>query len=100
MADPQPDGEEFERGSLGELGLILVLDGPVEHDTALRAATGWGGDRYVSWVAGARTCVRWHIVMDTTRDTTEVINALRTWAAGSPGATVRGTSPVVVTSCG
>jgi hypothetical protein len=100
VAAPDPDGPEIERGTLGELGLVLVLDGAVEHSTALRAAAGWGGDRYVAWSDGARTCVRWNVVMDTGRDTDEVAAALRRWVARNQGASVRGSDPVVVTSCG
>jgi hypothetical protein len=47
-----------------------------------------------------QTCVRFNLVMDTTRDTTEVVNALRAWAAARRGATVTGTSPIVVRNCG
>jgi len=66
---------------------------------ALKAAEGWGGDHYVAWNSGAKTCVRFNVVMDTAQDSTELVSALRTWAASNPGATVRGTSPVVVTNC-
>ena len=100
VADPSPDGPEIERGSLGELGLLLVVDGAVEHGSALRAAAGWGGDRYVLWKDGARSCLRWNLVMDTARDTNEALAALRAWAGDHRGASVRGLDPIVVTSCG
>ncbi|MDQ3980047.1 MAG: hypothetical protein M3314_10915, partial [Actinomycetota bacterium] len=97
---PAPDGTAIDSGTLGELGLILVLDGAVEHPDALRAAAGWGGDRYVVWEDGALTCLRWNLLMDTARDTSEVLAALGAWARTRRGASVRGGDPVVVTSCG
>ncbi|MFN2504041.1 MAG: hypothetical protein ABR540_07405, partial [Acidimicrobiales bacterium] len=100
VADPEADGEELERSSLGELGLILVLEQAVERDVAFEAAAGWGGDRYVAWRDGDRTCVRRNIMMDTSQDTTEVVGALRAWVRSNPGATLRGSDPVELTSCG
>jgi hypothetical protein len=101
VAEPAAEGRVVDHGVLGELGLLLVLDTAIDHPSALRAAAGWGGDRYVTW-AGPRgaTCVRWDIVMDTARDTAEILAGLRAWAGTRPSATVRGTDPVVVTSCG
>ena len=100
VADPSPDGPEVQRGSLGELGLILALGSRLDRSVAGRAAAGWGGDRYVVWNDRSRTCLRWSLVMDTPRDTDEVVAALRAWVARRPGASVRGVDPVVLTSCG
>jgi hypothetical protein len=97
---PDPDGRVVDRGVLGEMGLRLVLGSAVDGATALRQATGWAADRYVAWADGERTCVRWHVVMDTPADTTDVAAGLRAWAAKNPGARVQGTNPVVVTNCG
>lgn len=100
VARPTADGRPIDRGVLGELGLLLMLDRSVDHDVALRAAEGWGGDSYVAWNDGrGRTCVRTNFVMDTPRDATELSAALRTWAARNRGATVSGTATVVVTNC-
>ena len=100
VANPAPDGPSVERGTLGELGLILVLAGALEHREVRRAAAGWGGDRYVVWEDGPQTCLRWNLVMDTAGDANEVVTALRKWVAVKRGASVAGSDPVVVTSCG
>jgi len=99
VAEPAADGTVADDGVLGELGLGLVLDSAVRHDAAVVAAAGWGGDRYVTWTVGSQTCVRWNIVMDTDRDTTELLAALRPWTAAHAQATVTGTNPVVLTNC-
>ena len=65
-----------------------------------RAAQGWGGDRYVVWSAGGRTCIRWNLVMDTPADTAELVSALRAFTARHRTARVESTEPVVVlTNC-
>lgn len=97
---PPADGKVSDRGAFGELGLVLLLADDLGRNTALRAAAGWGGDRYVAWRSGGRTCVRVRFVMDTPDDTTELASALRDWARGRDGATVSGDGPVVLTSCG
>jgi hypothetical protein len=96
---PEPNGRVVDRGVLGEMGLRLVLGSAVDGATALRQATGWAADRYVTWADGPRTCLRWHIAMDSPADTTDVAAGLRTWATKNPGAKVEGTNPVVVTNC-
>ena len=101
VAPPRADGPVVQEGRLGELGLIQILDTAMTRGLALQAANGWGNDGYVAWTRGAQTCVRANIVMDSSRDTTELVNALRTWArAVGGGATVSGTRPVTVTRCG
>lgn len=99
VAAPAADGSVVDDGSLGELMLQLVVGESVDHDRAAAAAAGWGGDHYVTWTAGRRTCVRLNVVMDTDRDTDELVVALRSWTADHAGATVTGTDPVVVTNC-
>jgi hypothetical protein len=100
VARPSSDSRAIDRGVLGELGLLVMLERAVDHDVAVRAADGWGGDSYVAWNDDrGRTCVRTNFVMDTPRDTTELSAALRAWASRNPGATVSGTSTVVVTNC-
>ena len=99
VARARADGPVVQEGRLGELGLIQILDTAMTRGFALQAANGWGNDSYVAWTSGAQTCVRANIVMDSTRDTTELVNALRTWARTVGGATVTGTRPVSVTRC-
>ena len=99
VARPTADGPVIQEGRLGEVGVLLMLDTAMARGPALQAAAGWGNDGYVAWTSGAQTCVRANIVMDTTRDTTELVNALRVWARAHRGATVTGTSPVTLTRC-
>jgi len=98
---PSSDGPRTLReGVLGEAGVRLLLFGAVDRQMGDRAAAGWGGDRYILWRDGARTCARVKLLMDTVEDTDEVLGGLRAWASKTPGATVQGSGPIVTTSCG
>jgi len=97
---PAADAKVVDEGSLGELGLFLVADATVDHPTAARASTGWGGDTYRAWKDGNRTCIRANIQMDTPADTAQLIDTLRVWAAKHPGATVTGGDPIQINNCG
>ncbi len=96
---PAADGPVVDEGTLGEMGLVLLLDSALDRSVALKAAAGWGGDHYVAWTSGTKTCVRFSVVMDTAQDLSELASALRSWSASHAGSTVRGTTPVVVTNC-
>lgn len=90
---PAADGEVFDEGEIGQLFLQLMLASGLDAGDARRAADGWGGDRFVAWREGERTCLRAVFVMDTPADTAELRSALSRWAAGRPGAaTASGTS--------
>ena len=90
---PAADGPAFDDGEIGELFLLLMLDAELGNRDAVAAADGWGGDRYVAWTDGARTCVRMDFVMDTERDTAELADALGRWAGERSGrATASGPS--------
>ena len=95
---PAADGSVVRRGVLGQLNLLLMLTG-VDNQTATQAASGWGGDRYVAWRDGDRTCIRSTIVMDNPEDNQQLGPALQKWAAARPAATVQGTGPFTITSC-
>lgn len=86
---PGSDGEPERLGVLGELGLRVVLGETLDAAAAARAADGWGGDRFVSWSARGKSCVRVNLRMDTAGDTNEVRDGLRQWAAKHPGAEVK-----------
>lgn len=75
---PPADGEPLADGRVGEL-LIRQWLGRVAGD-------GWGGDRYVRWEAGGRTCVRVDVATDTDDDRTDVLAAGAAWAQSAPGA--------------
>ncbi|HVM01872.1 MAG TPA: hypothetical protein VM263_04310, partial [Acidimicrobiales bacterium] len=98
VAVPAADGPPFDDGEIGELFLLLMLDAELDTADAARAADGWGGDRYVAWADGDRTCVRMDFVMDSDRDADELADALSRWAGErGPGATASGSS---VRTCG
>lgn len=75
---PEPDKgkEAIDQGVLGEYGLLLVLGRLLDLQDALPAVQGWGGDRYVAWRDGDRTCARTNLVMDTSEDAREMRTAL------------------------
>jgi hypothetical protein len=107
VAEPATDGgaKVIDRGVIGEFGLLVLLNPAVTNgtlsQTAMRqAAAGWGGDKYVAWDAGGRTCVRDSFVMDTSADNSELLSALRRWASARSGVTISGTGPILLTSCG
>ena len=99
VAPPAADGEVFDEGVLGELGLLLMLAEEIDGATAARAAAGWGGDWYVAWNQGDQSCVRTEIVMDSAAHSRELSDALAQWASRRQGATASGNGPFIVTAC-
>jgi hypothetical protein len=103
VADPPANGgaKVIDRGVFGEFGFIQQLERVIgDPDEVRRAAAGWGGDRYVAWDEGAKTCVRVDVVMDTPQDADELQLALRRWVdAHKSSATLDGASPIRFTSC-
>lgn len=97
---PPSDGPLLGLGVLGEIGLRLVLGETLDVTAATRAADGWGGDHYVAWSAGSRTCVRVSVHMDSPTDTNEVRDALRVWATKHPGTEIKPEGEITtVTRC-
>jgi hypothetical protein len=80
VPEPAAGGTVFDSGDFGEFGLILVLEKALDQSTTLEAGRGWGGDKYVAWDSGKQACVRDRMVMDTAKDRTQVLDALRRWA--------------------
>ena len=101
VAVPSANGTVIDEGVFGEFGFILqLLDVIDDRNRVFRAADGWGGDRYVAWDEGDKTCVRVDVVMDTPRDADELRAALRAWVdAHEDTATLEGDSPIRFTSC-
>jgi hypothetical protein len=99
LADPTADGPVIRSGSLGQLGLTMMLAQVLDSGDAESASDGWGADRYVAWQNGGQTCVRLSIQMDTPDKVTEMSGALADWAKDTPGATVQGSGPFIVTRC-
>lgn len=86
VATPRADGEPIDDDMFGQLFLFLVLREEIDDDEARDAAAGWGGDHYVAWRDGERTCIRVTFVMDSTRDLSELTGALARWARARPAA--------------
>ncbi|HET9050741.1 MAG TPA: hypothetical protein VFO60_03505, partial [Candidatus Dormibacteraeota bacterium] len=57
---PEPGGTVLTLGSLGALGFVLVFNSiaGMSQAQSVLAADAWGGDTFVAYAAGARTCVR------------------------------------------
>jgi hypothetical protein len=98
VAAPKAGGKVIDEGVLGELGLLLVLN--ATGTSGERAATGWGGDRYVAWRDGDHTCVRTTLTMDSPQDDAELRRALDDLARDRTGVKVTGRGPTTFTSCG
>lgn len=100
VAKPAPEGKVVDRGVLGEVALLLILEEVLPTPVARKAAAGWGGDQYVAWSSAGKTCLKWAISMDTPTDTAELVSGLRAWEGKNPGASVQVGDTVVVTNCG
>lgn len=101
VTPPPADGEVFDQGVLGFLGIVVLLEDAVGQGDAATAARGWGGDWYVAWHDGSRTCVRNTLVMDTRGDLDELVSALDEWVVAQDDATLtRDADRVTFTACG
>jgi hypothetical protein len=96
---PPADGAVVESGVVGQVAIDALLNDSVDAGTASRAADGWGGDWFVAWKDGARSCVRATFVMETPNDQRQLSTAFKQWAKAH-GATVSdGASDTTLTSC-
>jgi hypothetical protein len=101
VAAPSAGGPVINEGTYGQWALILTLQELLDSPTAQAAADGWGGDSYVAWDEGSRTCVRMAFAMDTPGDLAELDGAWRQWAEIHGDATVVTTADLVtITACG
>jgi len=100
VAEPRAGGPVVERGVIGEFDLVSVLwHGGVAVPAAVRAAEGWGGARFVTWLDRGRACTRVRILMDTPADTVTLSAALHEWIAHR-SASLAGSGSLVLTACG
>lgn len=99
VAEPAAEGAVFDRGVVGEFGLVLILDPVLEGRPLARAVAGWDGDRYVAWEAAGRVCVRAELLMESAGHARELREALEEWADEVDDVSVTGTNPVTFTSC-
>jgi hypothetical protein len=79
---PAADGQV---ANVGVLGALLMREMFFESLTSGaevdRAITGWGGDKYVTWIdATGKNCLRDTFVGDTPTDTSELVQAMSQWA--------------------
>jgi len=98
VPEPAADGPVTDRGVFGAAGVLLTLIDRIPVDDARAAAGGWGGDRYVTWRAGDRTCVRVAMAGDSAVDVGELRSAWSDWAEDAPGADVQEDDGRVVVS--
>ncbi|HXM58015.1 MAG TPA: hypothetical protein VOB72_21640 [Candidatus Dormibacteraeota bacterium] len=105
-SDPPADGTVFDKGTLGEIGVDLLLEDLVRSGTLtasqLQAASnGWAGDRYIAWSQGDGFCVRDRLASRTPADAVALQSALSKLAASRSGVKLdtSGSQPTL-TSCG
>lgn len=85
MEAPGTDGAEvLDEGDFGAASLLVVLAERLDPRRALEAVTGWGGDAYVVFQRGGRTCARINVTGDSPADTDELAKALVDWVAVAP----------------
>jgi hypothetical protein len=70
----------------GMLSLLLVLGERLPFPDAWRAVVGWKGDASRDFRRRGLDCIRVRTELDTANDATELLGALRVWAAGRGGA--------------
>ena len=101
---PPADGTVIDKGVLGEFGLDLILErllarGDLTRGDLRAIASNWSGDRYIAWDQGSQSCVRTRLVMNGAAATSNLLAALRKFAAEHPGTIVEGNGPVLFTAC-
>lgn len=89
---PVADGDIIDQGVLGELSFRIWL--------GERVGEGWGGDRYVTWLDGAKACTRVEVQADDARDLEEFSKAAVAWADEAPDRSVEDLEGLVrMTGC-
>jgi hypothetical protein len=106
VGKPPADGVVFDDGIFGEQGLDILLRqavdmGVLRPPAAQAASADWNGDHYVAWDNGSQSCMRVLIAAREGRGQ-ELARALRVWTGTRRGGTasVQGTGPITLTSCG
>lgn len=96
---PDADGEVFEEGVWGELGLLTTFLPTLPEEQAREAAEGWRGDYYVAWKKAGKECIRMNIVTDEVADKNQLVQALRDWADKHTAAAVTSGKMIQVRAC-
>jgi hypothetical protein len=81
---PAKGEEEVDTGQVGAFGLYLVLAQRIDQKRSLTVATRWGGDTYLEYRVGGRTCVRTSFVGRDSPALNGIHGALDDWAAAGP----------------
>ncbi len=88
VAPPPAEGDVILEGVLGQITLEIILGSVIDRNTAAEAAAGWGGDWFVTWADGDRTCLRADFASDSASDADELESALERWADRQSDASV------------
>jgi len=102
VAAPAVDGEALDEGVVGMRTVRAVLAAELGDEAAGSVASGWGGDRAVTWRDGGRSCASMAVEGDTAEDTSSLRVAFETWAEAAPDDRVvsgDGGAPLTVESC-
>lgn len=89
-------------GTLGALGLYLMLAARVDPIDALPSIDAWAGDALVQFTRGTTACVRGKIAGAEPRDVDTIASGLEQWASLAPPGAVdveRAAGVVTFTSC-
>ena len=82
VGPPQAEGAVIDEGEVGPVVLRLLLESKLDQPQAREAATGWDGDRYVTWRSpDGRTCIRIQFAVDTPEDSRQLQDALAQWVS-------------------
>lgn len=101
ITPPVADGDVFMEGTWGQAGFAALFADVYDREEALQLSQGWGGDRFVAWRQGERSCVRIHVAADTPDDLDRYADALEDWANQGDRQIFFPTADLVrVTSCG
>ena len=76
----------LDEGTFGPLLWYLLVASTADIGTAMRAATGWGGDRYLVVRSDDRDCLRVTFRGDRSQDVTELQQALQSWVSAEGAA--------------
>jgi len=82
------DATVLDSGEFGAPAWFVLLAERIDPTAALRAADGWGGDRYVTYDDGP-VCARLRFVGDTPVDEDEMAAAVDAWVAAGPAGAAR-----------
>jgi hypothetical protein len=83
LARALPGWIKVSEGQLGELSVRTLLRGTLKNDErALRAAAGWGGDRFAVYEKGSDRLLVWITEWDTDADARELQSAVRDLGRG------------------